>query len=76
MFSAIGCQLRDENRVPRGGKSCHGWMVSESGDVSPLLQRKLSFQRLRGPLVQTNALIQPGATFSPGRSGLQPRVSG
>lgn len=72
MFSTMGCQLRDENHVPRGGKSYHRWMVSEGRDLSTLLQGKLSFQCLHGLLVQTNA----GATFSPGRSGLQPHVSG
>lgn len=74
MFSAMGCQLRDKNHVPRRGKS--GWMLSESRDLPPLLRKKLSFQRLHGPLVQTNALVQPCATFSSGRSGPQLRVSG
>lgn len=71
MFAAMGCQLRDENCVPRGGASCHGCMVSESRGLPLLLQRKHPFRCVCGPLVQTNALVQPCATLSPGRSDPQ-----
>lgn len=76
MFPAMGSQLRAKNHVPRGGKSCRGWMVGESRDVSPSLQRKLSFQCHHSLLVQTKAFVQPHPTFSPGRSGPQPHISG
>lgn len=69
VFSAARCQLRDENGALRGGELL--WVVSESRDV-PLCPRKETFLPcLSGPLVQTNALLQPGVTCFPGRSGHQ-----